>query len=466
MQDIDLEWSSSDESVATVNEKGEVTGVSDGTVRITATAFSRLSSYCMVTVGQGVPTERNFGECENLGEIFTTADGLWWKVSGPDTVLLLPENNKTQNYSGSYSSMAEIVVPAAVSYAGKTYRVTAIAAEAFYFNSKTTSITLSEGLETIGNAAFFFASGLTSLNLPDSIRSIGAMALNGVSKAPLTIPASVEFIGDSAFSGSGVVDGDLPEGLTYLGDKAFSNCTGLTSITLPSTVETYGPNIFYGCSNVTYVELPQNMEKIPNGLLWSCTSLKRIYIPSSVREIGNAAFYSSGIEKLNLPDGLQEIEPWAFCSTKLKEIIIPDSVGTIGFRAFIYCDGVENCVVGSGVKEIGQDAFYFWNNKFEDQTGVMHAKTTEQAKLLRYSGYGHEILINGAPYTSYFAVSSPWTASAICPPPTPPSVSLPSATTPRPRPSPSRPPLPTRATAAPMPSPSWRTASCSRTSRF
>lgn len=402
MQDIDLEWSSSDESVATVNEKGEVTGVSDGTVRITATAFSRLSSYCMVTVGQGVPTERNFGECENLGEIFTTADGLWYKVSGPDTVVLLPENNKTQNYSGSYSSMAEIVVPAAVSYAGKTYRVTAIAAEAFYFNSKTTSITLPEGLETIGNAAFFFASGLTSLNLPDSIRSIGAMALNGVSKAPLTIPASVEFIGDSAFSGSGVVDGDLPEGLTYLGDKAFSNCTGLTSITLPSTVETYGPNIFYGCSNVTYVELPQNMEKIPSGLLWSCTGLKRIYIPSSVREIGNAAFYSSGIEKLNLPDGLQEIEPWAFCSTKLKEIIIPDSVGTIGFRAFIYCDGVENCVVGSGVKEIGQDAFYFWNNKFEDQTGVMHAKTTEQAKLLRYSGYGHEILINGAPYTSYF----------------------------------------------------------------
>lgn len=402
MQDTAFTWTSSDESVATVNEKGEVTGLSDGTVCITATAFSRLSSYCMVTVGQGVSTERNFGECGNVGEIFTTEDGLWWKVSGPDTVLLLPENNKTQNYSGSYSSMAEIVVPAAVSYAGKTYRVTAIAAEAFYFNSKTTSITLPEGLETIGNAAFFFASGLTSLNLPDSIRSIGAMALNGVSKAPLTIPASVEFIGDSAFSGSGVVDGDLPEGLTYLGDKAFSNCTGLTSITLPSTVETYGPNIFYGCSNVTYVELPQNMEKIPSGLLWSCTGLKRIYIPSSVREIGNAAFYSSGIEKLNLPDGLQEIEPWAFCSTKLKEIIIPDSVGTIGFRAFIYCDGVENCVVGSGVKEIGQDAFYFWNNKFEDQTGVMHAKTTEQAKLLRYSGYGHEILINGAPYTSYF----------------------------------------------------------------
>lgn len=402
MQDIDLEWSSSDESVATVNEKGEVTGVSDGTVRITATAFSRLSSYCMVTVGQGVPTERNFGECENLGEIFTTADGLWWKVSGPDTVLLLPENNKTQNYSGSYSSMAEITVPATVSYAGKTYRVTAIAAEAFYFNMKTTSVTLPDGLETIGGSAFFFASGIKTLHIPDSVKTIGAMAFNYVSNAALNIPASIEFIGDSAFTGSGVVDGDFPEGLTYLGERAFMNCTGLTTISLPTSVENYGANIFYGCSNVTYVELPQNMEKIPNGLLWDCTGLKRIYIPSSVKEIGNAAFYSSGLEKLNLPDGLQKIDQWAFCSTKLKEIIIPDSVQTVEYRAFIYCDGVENCVVGSGVKEIGQDAFYFWNNKFEDQTGVMHAKTTEQAKLLRYSGYGHEILINGAPYTSYF----------------------------------------------------------------
>lgn len=402
MQDIDLEWSSSDESVATVNEKGEVTGVSDGTVRITATAFSRLSSYCMVTVGQGVPTERNFGECENLGEIFTTEDGLWWKVSGPDTVLLLPENNKTQNYSGSYSSMAEITVPATVSYEGKTYRVTAIAAEAFYFNMKTTSVTLPEGLETIGGSAFFFASGIKTLHIPDSVKTIGSMAFSGVSNAKLNIPASIEFIGDSAFNMSGVVDGDFPEGLTYLGEKAFFNCTGLTTISLPSTVETYGPNIFYGCKNVTYVELPQDMEKIPNGLLWNCTGLKRIYIPSSVKEIGNAAFYGSGLEKLNLPDGLQKIDQWAFCSTKLKEIVIPDSVETIEFRAFIYCDGVENCVVGSGVKEIGQDAFYFWNNKYEDQTGVMHVKTTEQAKLLRYSGYGHEILINGAPYTSYF----------------------------------------------------------------
>ena len=402
MQDIALEWSSSDDSVATVNEKGEVTGVSDGTVRITATAFSRLSSYCTVTVGQGVKLDRNFGEAEHLGEIFTTEDGLWYKVSGPDTVMLLPENNNFNNYAGSYASMPEVVVPATVEYEGGTYRVTALSANSFYFNSKTTSVTLPEGLESIGSTAFFFARNIKTLHIPDSVKTIGSMAFNGVASAPLTLPSSLEFIGDSAFNMSGVVDGDIPNTVTYIGEKAFFNCTGLTTISLPSSVETYGANIFYGCANVTYVELPQDMEKIPSGLLWNCTGLKRIYIPSSVKTIGNAAFYGSGLEKLNLPDGLKKIDQWAFCSTKLKEIIIPDSVETIGFNAFIYCEGVQNCYVGSGVKSIGKDAFYFWNNKYEDQTGVMHAATTETAKLLRYSGYGHEILINGAPYTSYF----------------------------------------------------------------
>ena len=258
-------------------------------------------------MGQGVKLDRNFGEAEHLGEIFTTEDGLWYKVSGPDTVMLLPENNNFNNYTGSYASMPEIVVPATVEYEGGTYRVTAIAAEAFYFNSKTTSVTLPDGLESIGSTAFFFARNITTLHIPDSVKTIGSMAFSNV-PAPLTLPSSLEFIGDSAFNMSGVVDGDFPEGLTYLGEKAFFNCTGLTTISLPSTVETYGPNIFYGCANVTYVELPQDMEKIPSGLLWNCTGLKRIYIPSSVKTIGNAAFYGSGLEKLNLPDGLKKID--------------------------------------------------------------------------------------------------------------------------------------------------------------
>lgn len=50
-----VNWSSSDEAIATVNDEGVVTGVSDGTVVITATAKdgSGAKATCTVTVGSG-----------------------------------------------------------------------------------------------------------------------------------------------------------------------------------------------------------------------------------------------------------------------------------------------------------------------------------------------------------------------------------------------------------------------------
>ena len=401
MQDIALEWSSSDESVATVNEKGEVTGVSDGTVRITATAFSRLSSYCTVTVGKGEKTDRNFSEAPNLGKVFSTSDGLWWKVNGPDTVMLLPENNKAQNYAGSYKSFTELVIPSSVVFEGETYRVSAIAAEAFFYNNKIVSVTLPNTIEQIGAYAFWNCKALKSINLPDSILRIESYGLYYV-PAALEIPANVTYIGDSAFSFSGIVTADMPDSLQEIGDSAFSFCKSLETVLMPKHVEKLGQTIFYQSKALSYAELPQDLTEIPANMFMDCESLKYIHIPASVTRVGDGAFYGAGLERLTLPDGLKEIGQWAFCSLKIKEINIPDSVEKIEYRAFIYADKVEKCYIGSGVKEIGKDAFYFWNNKVEDQTGVMHVKTNEAAKLLRYSGYGHEILVDGVPYTSYF----------------------------------------------------------------
>ncbi|MCQ2959349.1 MAG: Ig-like domain-containing protein [Bacteroidales bacterium] len=49
-EDQTIEWSSSDETIATVTQKGIVTALSEGAVRIIATAASKVSGYCEIQV--------------------------------------------------------------------------------------------------------------------------------------------------------------------------------------------------------------------------------------------------------------------------------------------------------------------------------------------------------------------------------------------------------------------------------
>lgn len=45
----------------------------------------------------------------------------------------------------------------------------------------------------------------------------------------------------------------IPASVTSIGSSAFSGCTGLTSITIPNSVTSIGSGAFYGCSNLTSV---------------------------------------------------------------------------------------------------------------------------------------------------------------------------------------------------------------------
>ncbi len=82
MADTVLQWASQDESIATVDETGVVTGVADGVVEISATATSGLTAYALVTVGQGVPVRLCYGEAPELNDRFQSGD-FWYKGYGP-----------------------------------------------------------------------------------------------------------------------------------------------------------------------------------------------------------------------------------------------------------------------------------------------------------------------------------------------------------------------------------------------
>ena len=178
----------------------------------------------------------------------------------------------------------------------------------------------------------------------------------------VTIGKDLITIGDRAFENSYdyrefTVTFDEGSQLKSIGDRAFS-FTGLTTITLPDSVETIGDSAFDHCNKLTSVNIPDNVTTIGNGA-FQYTAITSVAIPGSVKTIGQYAFENcTSLATLELGSGIQTIDVWAFRDcTALTSVSIPDSVKTIGSSAFNGCTSLETLTLGSGVETIGNNAF-------------------------------------------------------------------------------------------------------------
>ena len=177
----------------------------------------------------------------------------------------------------------------------------------------------------------------------------------------LTLPSSVTSIGDGVFSGCrGLTSLTIPSGVTSIGDYAFSGCSGLTSLTIPSGVTSIGDLTFNGCSGLTSLTIPSGVTSIGDMAFEGCRGLTSMTIPSSVTSIGNYAFIGcSGLISLTIPSSVTEIGESAFrgCSG-LTSLTIPSSVTSIGEQTFEGCSGLTSLTIPSGVTSISDRAFY------------------------------------------------------------------------------------------------------------
>ena len=141
------------------------------------------------------------------------------------------------------------------------------------------TLSIKEGVETIGDYAFYKCSGLTQVIIPNSVISIGRAAFyecRGL-KGELIIPNLVTDIGQSAFSGcTGLTEIKLPDSLTSIGQYAFNSCTGLTEVTIPNSVTSIGQYAFYQCTGLTEITIPNSVTSIGERAFSSCYKLMSI----------------------------------------------------------------------------------------------------------------------------------------------------------------------------------------------
>ena len=326
-------WSSSNKSVATVDQAGHVTAVGPGTATITARA-GNYSATCMVTVDPR------------------------WSFDAATGHLYV---DKDYDYGSSLSNYPWDSFRESIKSVELSSNVTSIGDWAFAYCSSLTSITISEGVTSIGESAFMDCSSLTSITLPTGVTSIGNYAFHGCSSLrSITLPTGVTSIGNYAFHGcSSLRSITLPTGVTSIGNYAFQGCSSLTSVTLLAGVTSIGDGAFYGCSSLTSLTLPAGLTSIGEAAFWGCSSLTSLTLPAGVTSIGRSVFYDcSSLTSVTIPAGVTSIGDYAFsgCSS-LTSVTIPESVTSIGVEAFAYCSSLTSITLPEGVTSIGETAF-------------------------------------------------------------------------------------------------------------
>ena len=277
-----------------------------------------------------------------------------------------------------------------------------------------TTIEIPANVETIGKAAFKGCTSLASVIFEigsqlkiikggyyDTTHYDGAFS-DCISLKSIEIPASVETIDIATFKGCSMLTtitfGQDSQLKTIAGTSscgAFSDCTSLTSIEIPASVETIGVTAFKGCSSLatvafekgsqlktiaggstayyyqgvfsdcislTSIEIPANVETIEATAFKGCSSLTTVTFEkgSRLKKISASAFDGSKLEQIEIPAKVTEIAGGTFKDYETLKTISFESgsqLKSIGASAFNGCISLISIIIPASVETIGQKAF-------------------------------------------------------------------------------------------------------------
>ena len=382
-------WTSSNKSVATVDDSGRVTAVDVGEAEITVSGLDdNIPSATAHVHVRSVSEEVGI-------ELSETSVSLAAGRSALVNALLAPSLQVgSVTWSVEPSSLGELVTvdngPAVTLHAangGGTGKLTARVATGAG-QTKEVSIPVVVNQASAADFVVDEKGVLTAYNgeavdfaIPDGVTEIAPSVFSGMEVENVWVPASVRTIGEKAFFASGLKaiafqdDEASPSQLTTLGSSAFGY-TKLERIELPRSVVLLGQGLFDGVSMKTVSFGPNIAAGQLEGASINAWTLTHIDVdPANVNyESVDDVLYSRNPRRLVLfprgkeyvgtyevLEGTESIGAWAFRGAQITSVAFPSSLRTVGSRAFEQ-SGLTSVSLPDGCESVGESSFAYMDN--------------------------------------------------------------------------------------------------------
>ena len=195
---------------------------------------------------------------------------LWYYYSNSSSTTVSATSDQT---SGKYAGLTEIVIPDSVMYNEKAYSVTSINSSAFSGCSSINSITIPTSVTTIGEYAFKNCSSLIAIKIPAEVKIINYQTFyNCTSLSSIAFHDSIKSVDNTAFSGCSSLKSVIWNA---------KHCADFTSAPF---------------SHLAVITFGDSVEHIPAYICNIANKLRTATIPNSVKSIGTKAF--DGVETI------------------------------------------------------------------------------------------------------------------------------------------------------------------------